>query len=252
MRYVFVILIFALLIPFVLSKNIVKESIQNQTINEPSTPHSKLKEIGHKYKQYRYGIFTLDENQQLSFNLNTRDKKTSEEIISTEKCKSLINGGFYDKEGDPIGWVVVNSDEMYPSQKNQLLDGFISASQSGELKISKNKSLNFDFGLQTGPILIYEGGVKNLKIKNDEPKRRSIVLESTNNKPYFLTIVSGDSLFEGSLLKDLPQLVAKIANQEDISIINAINLDGGSASAFYSQENKISEIQTIGSYFCIK
>ena len=75
---------------------------------------------------------------------------------------------------------------------------------------------------------------------------------SSDNTPYFIASTLKDSDAEGSMLKDLPQLITCIGKKEDIAFSDAINLDGGSASTFYTPNIHIKELTSIGSYLCFK
>ena len=76
--------------------------------------------------------------------------------------------------------------------------------------------------------------------------------KTMDNELLFLTVYSGDSVFDGPLLADLPLVIEKISDEEKLDIAEAINLDGGSASSFYQGETTISELTPVGSLFCIK
>jgi len=60
-----------------------------------------------------------------------------------------------------------------------------------------------------------------------------------------MAITSVDSLYIGPLLADTPVVLQKIYHDLDIAVKSAINLDGGSASAFFTPEIKI---YSYGSY----
>ena len=67
----------------------------------------------------------------------------------------------------------------------------------------------------------------------------------------FLVITGSDSLAIGPSLTDLPQIVAKIGETLGEDFKTAVNLDGGTASAFINQEKTIKEYSFIGSFFCL-
>lgn len=60
------------------------------------------------------------------------------------------------------------------------------------------------------------------------------------------------SELEGPMLGKLPEFIETFKKQTGIGIIDAINLDGGSASVFISNYDLLREFATIGSYFCAK
>ncbi|MCX6724478.1 MAG: hypothetical protein NTV20_00040, partial [Candidatus Shapirobacteria bacterium] len=55
----------------------------------------------------------------------------------------------------------------------------------------------------------------------------------------------------GPLLADLPQIVGEIGETLGEDFKTALNLDGGTASAFLSQKKTIKEYTLIGSFFCL-
>lgn len=68
----------------------------------------------------------------------------------------------------------------------------------------------------------------------------------------FMTIYTADAVFGGPLLGDLPAFVDAIAKRESLPFVSAINLDGGSASAYSSKNVSLDELTPVGSIFCIK
>ena len=61
-----------------------------------------------------------------------------------------------------------------------------------------------------------------------------------------------DQEYSGPLLARVPYILEKIAKKEQITIPDAINLDGGSASAFLSPDTHLTELNPVGGYFCIQ
>ncbi len=87
-----------------------------------------------------------------------------------------------------------------------------------------------------------------IRIQNDELTRRMLVARS-GDQWYFLAITDQDNTFNGPLLSDVPKILGKVP----IVIDEALNLDGGSASAFYSAHGaRLGELTPIGSFFCGK
>ncbi|KKW11013.1 MAG: hypothetical protein UY49_C0010G0009, partial [Microgenomates group bacterium GW2011_GWC1_49_7] len=78
-----------------------------------------------------------------------------------------------------------------------------------------------------------------------------MVAAKTGEGFLFLTVYKEDSVFEGPLLADLPKVIQKINTEENLGIVDALNLDGGSASAFDNGETSLSELTPVGSLFCV-
>ncbi len=173
--------------------------------------------------------------------------------MTENHCTSIINGGYYDRQNKPLGLFQVGSTIYSQQIKSDLVNGFIWTHASVSAAISiELPHLPFLFALQTGPILIREGKQLSLTINNDTPARRMVAAINMDKHIIFLTLYNGDSVYEGPLLADLPNIVSKISSKENLGITDAINLDGGSASAFYNADTHISELTPVGSIFCIK
>lgn len=187
---------------------------------------------------------------------NLEEKAASMEARESLNCDLLINGGFYNPEYQPIGWFYSQGGTVSPAQTNALFNGYIYRSKDNPVSIKidlpdLDQTENLIFGMQTGPILYYSGEERILTLNQDKPARRSIVATTDQDQALFAMITSHDSRLSGPLLSDLPQILTKFAQSHQFTLEAAINLDGGSASAFLSPQTTISEIKTIGSYFCV-
>src|SRR3989344_4783806 len=103
--------------------------------------------------------------------------------------------------------------------------------------------------VQSGPMLMFEGTPLSLRLANDELRRRVIAL-LVNDELIFMTVVGQDSELSGPYLSDLPGLVEAIAGKNGWQVSQAINLDGGTASAFYTDKVYLEELNPVGSIFC--
>jgi uncharacterized protein YigE (DUF2233 family) len=182
---------------------------------------------------------------------NLKEQKLSEEIKLDKNCQILVNGGFYSKENTHLGLFITNSEIISYKIISPLLNGFLTI-KSNNVSIDDNfKDINPRIGLQSGPLLIRNNKTLLLKINNDEPNRR-IVVGVTDNKLIFLAVYKDGSIYQGPLLGQLPGILGLFEKQTGIYITDAINLDGGSASVFISNYDRLNELAHIGSYFCIK
>ena len=93
---------------------------------------------------------------------------------------------------------------------------------------------------------------KNLDIKNDKPARRVLVSLNEQGEIVFFTVFDRDLVFQGPFLSELPKLLQLISSKLGIEIIDALNLDGGTASVFYSGDISLQELTNVGGFFCIK
>jgi len=239
----FILIAYAIMIRFMISnKKNIAEILPVPTTQPLPTP--KIKRVD----QYAYAYVTAGS---LSLIPNFSDRFAAQTIYEENDCKAVINGGFYDKQNKPLGLFQVG-DKTYGKQlDSDLLNGFVWMDASGTAVISSELSPQpVQFALQTGPMLLFNGNVLPLSIHNDAPARRMVAAK--NSELIFLTVYNPDSVFDGPLLGDLPKIVQEISQKENLHISEAINLDGGSASAFYSEETKLSELTPVGSLFCLR
>ena len=106
--------------------------------------------------------------------------------------------------------------------------------------------------VQTGPVVFENGAVTKLSFVRDSASRRVIAAVSGENELIFMVFYTQDSAFSGPLLAELPEGVAKLNVEENLGIADAINLDGGSASAFAIPGFSLTEASPVGSFFCAR
>ena len=207
------------------------------------SPSPQLKTITVNNQTYSYAYVIIDNLSRLKLLPNHSQKLSSRELIIRHHCQILVNGNFYDKSNQPLGWLVSNNETISKSISSQLFNGYLSISGS-QAKISYSlPEHKVDFGLQSGPLLIFDSKPLLLKINQDLPRRRIISAVTENNQLVFIAITS-------ARLSDTPALVNLIADKINQPIQAAINLDGGSASAFITPEVALPESSSIGSFFC--
>lgn len=181
---------------------------------------------------------------------NFSQKRTSSEIIKEARCKAAINGGFYSKEGEPLGLFIANG-KVYAEAETEnktLLAGFFSLDDSGQAIISSIAPEKSNFAFQAGPLIINSN---KLSTVDDKPSRRSVLAESLNGEIYTLEITDKEDQYSGPTLSDLPAILFSII--EPFQVNKALNLDGGSASVYLEESGfALSELQTIGSMICVR
>lgn len=176
---------------------------------------------------------------------NLAEQKSAVELAAVKNCEFLVNAGFYDEQDRHLGWFQADGRELSPAQSNRLFDGFLSI-DSGRAEIGFSPREAADFGLQSGPVLVFDAKPLKLTIKDDQPRRRVVAALTRDQQLIFLVILSPQSDYSGPLLADTPRLVLAI-NRD---IVSAVNLDGGSASAFITPEVNLPEYQPLGGFFC--
>ncbi len=178
---------------------------------------------------------------------NFLEKKTSALLKEDNTCLYGVNGGFYTPEHTPIGLFVSNHTLLSKASINQTLNGFFVKNIDGSLALTRNQP-NSDsaFALQSGPYIV--PGVA-LNIKKDSFDRRVLIARTDSDAWYFIAITDKENSFSGPKLLHIPTIVQSLP----IGVSEALNLDGGSASAFYNDKGvRLGELTAIGSFFCGK
>ncbi len=184
---------------------------------------------------------------------NFSQRRSSGELMEIHACSGGINGGFYDTANQPLGFFRSDGTTLRNESVNALLNGFFTIDSQNVAQISfQTPPPDVRIGLQTGPMLLSEGQALPLTIKSDERARRMAAAVTKTGRIIFLALYSADAVFDGPLLGDMPTLVEKIGREENLDIISAINLDGGSASAFYASGVRLTELTAVGSFFCVQ
>ncbi len=202
---------------------------------------------------FSFSWFAVDQTDSIKLIPNFTKQTSSISVAQENKCTFLSSAGFYSTDSKPIGLFVIDNKQLSPYQPNALLNGFLSVNSMGIASIeTKPPPGTSTIVLQSGPLLIVGGLPQQLAIRNDEPARRIVVVETSNHKIVFLVLYSLENTFEGPKLTDVPNHLKEIEKNIHISIIHALNLDGGSASAFITPTVSITELTPVGSFFCIQ
>lgn len=218
----------------------------SETVIPSPSPSPQLAQFGN----YRYAWVKLDNLADLQLLPNYDAKVSSEELTQIYHCQVLVNGNFYDENDRPLGWLVSQGKTLSPAITSSLFNGYFSLSGSMAAITPSVPPGSVDLGLQSGPLLILDSKPLLLKISNDQPRRRVIVALNNQSELIFLVLTGADSLFSGPLLADTPKLVASLGQAINQNLVAALNLDGGSASAFHTPEVHLNEYVYIGSFFC--
>lgn len=202
---------------------------------------------------YSYSHITVATTSAMTLIPNFSEKIDTRSLVDANVCSAAINGGFYDTAAKPLGFFFANNRTFGQETHSTLLNGFFWSGTDGIARISTELTgIPFRFALQTGPLLFWGGKPVPLAIRNDERARRMVVAKSADNHIMFFAVYNGDSVYDGPLLGDLPGIIFDIRTKENLEITEAVNLDGGSASAFYNADTRLSELTPVGSLFCVK
>jgi hypothetical protein len=204
-------------------------------------------------QKYAYAYFKVEDIDKLSLIPNFSQKKTSDEVFSENSCKKLINGGFYSTEETSLGLFTHDGKTLTNWTKNTTLNAILSVNSFAVPRITREvPEDSLKIALQSGPLLIENASLLTIKAANENTARRSVAAVSGENELYFLIIYSPTQMFEGPSLRSLPQVSKLVSGEIGVVFADAINLDGGSASAFIFGNEKLSELTLVGSFFCEK
>jgi len=171
-----------------------------------------------------------------SCGLRVIDNPTGETLSDTmprEKCAAGVNGGFFKPGFTPVGLRISDGKLVGPLQPARLMTGILRAS-THEVQIQRLREFSrqekANAAVQSGPFLVdhYEP-IPGLD--DSHVARRTFVAIGTNNRAV-LGACSGVSLAELAAILTITRLA------DDLKIQRALNLDGGSSSAFwFAREN---------------
>jgi uncharacterized protein YigE (DUF2233 family) len=149
-----------------------------------------------------------------------------EDVMARGNFLAAVNGGYFDPDYRPIGLLIVDGKMVAPLQKARLLSGVLS-STGKKVQISRvsefSPNQKSDAAVECGPMIVDLGkAVRGL--------------ESTKSARRTFAAVGGDKAALGFCsdvtLADLSNILAIVAIP-DFKIQRALNLDGGSSSAFW-------------------
>ena len=183
----------------------------------------------------------------LSLIPNFENRRTSTQQMEEYTCAYGVNGGFYTKDYKPIGLFTSEGKTLSAPILDQTFNGFFVKESDGELLITKRPPSDLvSFALQSGP---YINRQTSLRIKNDDFERRMVVAKTGDDIWYFIALTEKDNPFGGPQLAQVPKILQLLP----LGLDEALNLDGGSASAFHNTNGMhLGELTPIGSFFCGK
>lgn len=244
-----------------LNKSETVNPTPSQTLKPTTLSEQDHVDLSIGNENFKAAWIEVNDPSKISLIPNFKEKEAAFSIADKYGCKSLTNGGFYvqstqdssySTQNSPIGLFVTDSKKIGEFNQNSLFNGFFKISKNEvPLITTEGTSDNFRIALQSGPILFKNGFPTKLSILDDKPGRRIVVAQG-ENKIYFIAFYNNNSVYLGPNLSDLPELLKMFAQKTKITIINALNLDGGAASAFHTDSFSLPELTPVGSFFCIK
>ena len=153
-------------------------------------------------------------------------RRDLEEVMADGNFLAGVNGGYFDPEYRPIGLLIVDGKLIAPLQKARLLSGVLS-SIGRKVQISRVSEFSAnqkpEAAVECGPMIL-EGGKSVRGLEFTKSARRTFAAVGSDKAALgFCSDVT---------LADLSSILAAIVIP-DFRIQRAINLDGGSSSAFW-------------------
>lgn len=207
------------------------------------------------YNNNRYFVYSTEitTDKKLTLIPNFIGHHYGKELSEQNDCSQAINGGFYQKNGKPLGLFITDDSKFGNEIESNLVNGFFWQEKTNRRGIGqKIPDKQMDFVFQAGPY--FPVANYTLNTSSDEYARRSLIGIDNVQRLYLLSIVSADNKYSGPYLADLPVLFSQPEIQKNIPLTNLLNLDGGAASFFRVRDNNsdflLSEMTPIGSLLC--
>lgn len=195
----------------------------------------------------------VDNPEEVELLTNFTQKQSAVDVFEFEQCKVLTSAGFYTKDNKPVGLFISDGETIRKFSKNSLANGILSINYFGIPRITSSLPQDpLRIALQAGPVLVDNAEVQKLTLSNDSEDRRVIAGVTGENKLVFIAFYDPKSVYLGPKLVDMPQAISEFEKKTKIELADAINLDGGTASTFYTGDYKLSEVQNVGAFFCEK
>ena len=165
--------------------------------------------------------------------IDNPDGQSLSAIVKREKCVCGVNGGYFDTEFKSIGLRVDDGRTLSPLRRARLITGILLEwnRRVDVIRISEfSTTKKIVAAVQAGPFLV-EGGRPIRGLNDSQHARRTFAAIAANDRG-LLGVCSHVSLAE------LANILATVPVGGNSKIRRAMNLDGGSSSAFwFAREN---------------
>jgi len=149
-------------------------------------------------------------------------------VMRRTRAVAGVNGGYFDPQDVPLGLLISDGKVIAPLRKARLLSGVMVASK-GRVELLRyaeySAKKNATAALQCGPFLV-DGGRPVPGLNDVRSARRTFVLTGGGDRAA-LGFCSSVTLAEAGEILSTPGIVP------DLKVQRALNLDGGSSSAFW-------------------
>jgi exopolysaccharide biosynthesis protein len=161
-----------------------------------------------------------------------------------------VNGGYFDPQNAPVGLVISDGKLIAPLRKARLLSGVLVATK-GRVELLRaaeySSRKTTTAALQCGPFLV-DGGTAVPGLNATRPARRTFVLTSGSER-------AAIGFSSPVTLAQMGEILATASLTPDLKVQRALNLDGGSSSAFWFAGQRgvfsISEQKTVRNFVVV-
>ena len=149
-------------------------------------------------------------------------------VMKRENCFAGVNGGYFDENFAPLGLRIVKGQMIAPLRRARLITGVLFVSSRG-VQIARSREFSPRRGVtaavQCGPFLV-DRRQPIAGLNNSRTARRTFAATTIGNGA-LVGVCSRLSLAE------LSRMLATTSFAADLRIERALNLDGGSSTAFW-------------------
>ena len=171
-------------------------------------------------------------------------------VMRRENCLAGVNGGYFDPDDKPVGLLISDGHLIAPLRKARLLSGVLVVS-AGRIQLLRfaeySPKRTATEALQCGPFLV-DHGRPVPGLNNTRPARRTFVCTFGSDR-----VAVG--FCSSATLAELGKILATPGIAPDLKVQRALNLDGGSSSAFWFASEKgafsISELKTVRNFVAV-
>ncbi len=170
--------------------------------------------------------------------------------MNREKCLAGVNGGYFDPENKPVGLLISDGKGVAPLRKARLLSGVLLVS-NGRIQLLRvaeySTKPKASAALQCGPFLV-DRSQPVPGLNDTRPARRSFIVIGAPDR-VALGFCSAVTLAQLGKILATPGIIPGFKVQR------ALNLDGGSSSAFWFAGERgpfsISELKTVRNFVAV-
>ena len=171
-------------------------------------------------------------------------------VMRRGNCLAAVNGGYFDPESKPVGLLISDGNVVAPLRKARLLSGvmIVSNGRVQLLRVAEYSSKRrATAALQCGPFLV-DRGQPVPSLNDTRPARRTFIVTGGSDR-------AAIGFCSDVKLAQLGKILATPGVAPDLKVQRALNLDGGSSSAFWFAGERgpfsISEQKTVRNFVAV-